>query len=58
MKRHRYRVDALPGLEEAAAAQEWSPAALPQEQPRQGWLLFSDGAQLGPLFNTSAEEQP
>ena len=58
MKRHRYKVDALPGLEGAAAAEEWSPAPPPQEQPRQGWLLFNDGAQLGPLFNTNAGEQP
>lgn len=45
---HRYRMEGLPGL---AEAREWSPPAQPQAKPEQGWLPFSDGGQLGPLFN-------
>lgn len=55
MKRHRYRLETLPGL--PAAATEWSPAGLPEPKPTQGWLAL-DGAALGPLFNdhTDTEE--
>jgi hypothetical protein len=58
MKRHRYRLESIPGL--PAAATEWSPTGLPQPKPAQGWLAL-DGAALGPLFNdhatTPQEEQ-
>ena len=52
---HRYRMEGLPGLGEA---REWSPPPPPRERPQQGWLPFSDGSQLGPLFNTTAEGEP
>lgn len=58
MKPKRYKLPPLPGLEQAAAAKEWNPDAKPQERPSQGWLPFSDGGQLGPLFNTAEEVQP
>ena len=55
MKPHRYNQAALPvpGAEPVA----YSPAKTPAAKPEQGWLLFNDGGQLGPLFNTQ-EGQP
>ena len=54
-KPHRYRMEPLPGL--PAGATEWSPPAPPQEKPEQGWLPFTDGGQLGPLFNHHHQEE-
>jgi hypothetical protein len=51
---HRYRMEGHPGL---AEAREWSPPAPPQQKPEQGWLPFSDGGQLGPLFNHHHQEE-
>lgn len=55
MKPTRYRMEALPV--DGATAREWNP---PQLQlgaaAQQGVLPFSDGAHLGPLFNTTTEE--
>lgn len=50
MKPNRYRMEGLPGI---APAREWNPPAPPKATPEQGWLPFSDGGQLGPLFNTT-----
>jgi hypothetical protein len=48
----RYRLDALPI--EGATAREWNPPQLQLADPAaQGVLPFSDGGQLGPLFNTT-----
>ena len=53
-KQHRYRMDALPGLEQAGAeARSWSPPTTP-DPAQQGWLAL-DGAVLGPLFDSSGE---
>jgi hypothetical protein len=35
----------------AAEPREWSPLVQRTEKPAQGWLPFSDGSHLGPLFN-------
>jgi hypothetical protein len=48
----RYRLDALPI--EGATAREWDRPTLQLSDPAsQGVLPFSDGGQLGPLFNTT-----
>lgn len=51
--RHRYRQEPLPVPE--AEPLEWSPPAQRTHKPAQGWLPFSDGGQLGPLFNSTPE---
>ena len=51
-RRTRYRLEALPI--EGATAREWNPPTLQLADPAtQGVLPFSDGGQLGPLFNTT-----
>jgi hypothetical protein len=48
----RYRLDALPI--EGATAKEWDRPQLQLSDPaQQGVLPFSDGAHLGPLFDTT-----
>ena len=48
----RYGMDA-PAIE-GATAREWNPPQLQLADPAaQGILPFSDGSQLGPLFNTT-----
>jgi hypothetical protein len=54
MTRPRYRMEGLPGI---APAREWNPPAPPRDRPQQGWLPFSDGGQLGPLFDTTTAAQ-
>jgi hypothetical protein len=47
----RYRMESLPI--EGATAREWDRPQLQLTDPAsQGILPFSDGGQLGPLFNT------
>jgi hypothetical protein len=51
----RYRLDPLPI--EGATAREWDRPTLQLSDPAsQGVLPFSDGGQLGPLFNTTTEK--
>lgn len=53
-KQHRYRMDALPGLEaHGATTRDWSPPA-PPDPAEQGRLPL-DGAVLGPLFDHDGE---
>lgn len=56
----RYRLEALPI--EGATARAWDPPALQlADTAQQGVLPFSDGAQLGPLFDlttTTTTEAP
>jgi hypothetical protein len=48
----RYRMESLPI--EGVAPREWNPPQLQLADPaQQGILPFSDGGQLGPLFNTT-----
>jgi|688.fasta_scaffold754856_2 hypothetical protein len=60
MKPTRYRQEALPI--EGATAKEWDRPQLRLTDPaQQGVLPFSDGAQLGPLFDiatTTTEATP
>jgi hypothetical protein len=63
MKRHRYSQAALPvpGAEPVAYSPSSTKPAKPERstkpaKPEQGWLLFNDGSQLGPLFNTQEAE--
>ena len=58
----RYRQEGIPGLD-GATPREWNPPALQLSDPaQQGLLPFSDGAQLGPLFDiattTTTEATP
>ena len=46
---HRYRQEPLPV--DGAEPRDWSPLVQRTEKPSQCWLPFSDGSQLGPLFN-------
>lgn len=55
-RRPRYRLDPLPGIPEATAREWGPPAAQRPELAQQGVLPFSDGAQLGPLFNTTTTD--
>ncbi len=56
MKPTRYRLEALPI--EGVTAKEWNPPQLQLADPaQQGILPFSDGGQLGPLFNTTTTEE-
>jgi hypothetical protein len=52
--KHRYRQEPLPV--DGAEPREWSPEVQRTEKPAQGWLPFSDGSQLGPLFNLTTTE--
>lgn len=53
----RYRLEALPI--EGATPREWNPPQLQLADPAtQGVLPFSDGAQLGPLFDTTTTDTP
>lgn len=52
---HRYRQEPLPV--EGGKPREWSPTVQRTEKPAQGWLPFSDGSQLGPLFNLTPQEK-
>ena len=54
---NRYLLEPLPGLEGHAAAQHWGPAPEPSPEVEQGWLPFSDGSQLGPLFDAGQQHQ-
>ena len=54
---NRYLLEPLPGLESHAAAKHWGPAAEPSPEVEQGWLPFSDGSQLGPLFDAGQQHQ-
>ena len=54
MPQHRYRQEPLPVP--GAEPREWSPLGPSPAKPAQGWLPFSDGSQLGPLFNTTTTE--
>ena len=54
---NRYRMKPLPGLEGHAAAKQWGPAAGSSPEVEQGWLPFSDGSQLGPLFDAGQQHQ-
>lgn len=56
-KPNRYRLEPLPGLEGHAAAKQWGPAAGASHEVEQGWLPFSDGSQLGPLFDGGQPHQ-
>ena len=56
-KPNRYLMEPLPGLEGHAAAKQWGPAAEPCPEVEQGWLPFSDGSQLGPLFDAGQQHQ-
>ena len=47
--KHRYKQEPLPI--DGAEPRQWSPQVERTEKPDQGWLPFSDGSQLGPLFN-------
>lgn len=52
----RYRMGALPI--EGASPREWDRPQLQLSDPAaQGVLPFSDGGQLGPLFNTTTTEK-
>jgi len=49
----RYRLDGIPGID-GVTAKEWNPPQLQlSDTAQQGSLPFSDGAHLGPLFNTT-----
>lgn len=51
----RYRMDALPV--EGATVREWDrPQLQLSSLEAQGVLPFSDGGQLGPLFNTTTTD--
>jgi hypothetical protein len=51
----RYRLDALPI--EGATAREWDRPTLQLSDPASQCVLpFSDGGQLGPLFNTTTTD--
>lgn len=52
-----YLLEPLPGLEGHAAAKHWGPAAGASPEVEQGWLPFSDGSQLGPLFDAGQQHQ-
>ncbi len=54
---NRYRMELLPGLGSHAESQQWGPAPGARTTAEQGWLPFSDGGQLGPLFDVAAQEQ-
>ena len=54
---NRYRMEPLPGLEAHAEAQHWGPAPEPSPEVEQGCIPFSDGSQLGPLFDAAAQQQ-
>lgn len=54
---NRYRMEPLPGLEAHAEAQHWGPAPELSPGAEQGWLTFSDGSQLGPLFDAGQQHQ-
>ena len=56
-KPNRYLMEPLPGLEGHAAAKQWGPAAGGSPEVEQGWLPFSDGSQLGPLFDVGQQHQ-
>ena len=56
-KPNRYLMEPLPGREGHAAAKQWGPAAGGSPEVEQGWLLFSDGSQLGPLFDAGQQHQ-
>ena len=56
-KPNRYLMEPLPGLAGNAAAKQWGPAAGGSPEVEQGWLLFSDGSQLGPLFDAGQQHQ-
>jgi hypothetical protein len=51
---HRYHQ--APLQVEGAQPRDYSPRVERPAPPAQGWLPFSDGGQLGPLFNTNTEE--
>ncbi len=50
---YRYRMDPLPGVQEAAAV-SWNPEAPPLADPAMQGHLPLDGAFLGPLFDQPA----
>ena len=54
---NRYLLEPLPGLEGHAAAKQWRPVAGASPEVEQGWLPFSDGSQLGPLFDAGQQHQ-
>ena len=54
---NRYLLEPLPGLEGHAAAKQWGPVAGASPEVEQGWLPFSDGSQLGPLFDAGQQHQ-
>lgn len=56
-KPNRYLLEPLPGLEGHAAAKQWGPVAGASPEVEQGWLPFSDGSQLGPLFDAGQQHQ-
>lgn len=56
-KPNRYLLEPLPGLEGHAAAKQWGPVAGASLDVEQGWLPFSDGSQLGPLFDAGQQHQ-
>jgi hypothetical protein len=56
-KPNRYLLEPLPGLEGHAGAKHWGPAARASPEVEQGWLPFSDGSQLGPLFDAGQQLQ-
>jgi hypothetical protein len=53
--KHRYKRLSLPIA--GAEPRECSPTVQRTEKPAQGWLPFSDGSQLGPLFNFTPEKK-
>jgi hypothetical protein len=53
----RYRMEPLPGLEAHAETQQWGPAPEACTRTEQCCIPFSDGGQLGPLFDAAAQEQ-
>lgn len=56
MKRHRYRLEGIPGLD-GATAREWTPPPQRLADPaQQGVLPFSDGSHLGPLFDINTTD--
>ena len=54
---NRYRMEPLPGLEGHAETQQWGPAPEARTTAEQGCIPFSDGSQLGPLFDAAAQQQ-
>jgi len=54
---NRYRMEPLPGLEDQAEVRHWGPAPERTSKAEQGWIPFSDGSQLGPLFAASQQRQ-